>query len=621
MTALSWSLTLTTPLGDGALNPSSFTGTEGISEPFHFTLVATMPGDFVDPAPLIGQPVAIGLIGGDGVVRHFHGIVIRMAQAHSTCTLEVRPWLSLLGYAQNNRIFQNKTVIDIVKAVFADYPAADFRDACVLAYDPIDYCVQFGESDFAFVSRLLEAAGIAYYFEHQAAAHTLVLVDDSANFPACPNSATVPWLSLGDSSEWLSDARIATIEHRQALVPDGYRTSDYHFVTPLTTLLGTAGGGKIYEYPGGFTKKDQADATAKRRAEEVAAAKVLLAGTSPLRHLAAGTRFTLSGYPTGALNADYVLLSVEHRAERRHYANAFTAFPAATPYRPPRRTPRPSIAGAQTAKVVGPADKEIWTDEYGRIKVQFPWDQQGTSDENSSCWIRVAQSWAGTGWGGFALPRIGQEVVVSFLDGDPDRPLVTGCVYNGTNPVPYALPDNMTRTTLKSRSTPQADGFNELRFEDKAGSEEVFLQAQKDLTVSVLNNATETVKQKRSVTVQEGDASFTVSKGNWTTKVETGNATHEVKGNTTVKVEGNAEETITGNLTIKVSGNVTIQASGSCSVEATGALSVKGSSSVAIEAGSSLTLKGATVAVSASGTGSFDGGGMLELKGGMVNLN
>ncbi|WP_313537510.1 type VI secretion system tip protein TssI/VgrG [Sphingomonas sp.] len=609
----SWSLTLTTPLGDAALSLASFAGTEAISEPFAFTLVATMAGDYLDPAGLIGQPVGIGLIGGDGTPRRFHGLVLRMVQAHSTCTLDVAPWLSLLGHAQNHRIFQNKSVLDIVKAVFADYPAADFRDACVLAYDPIDYCVQYGETDFAFVHRLLEAAGIAYYFAHQESAHTLVLVDDGANFPACPNAATVPWLALGDGSEWLSDTRIATIEHRQALVPDGFKTADYHFVTPSTTLLGTAGGGRIYEYPGGFTKKDQADAAAKRRAEALAAPAVLLAGTSPLRHLAAGTRFTLSGYPTAALNAAYVLQAIEHRAERRQYENRFTAFPAATPYRPPRRTPRPSIAGAQTARVVGPTGKEIWTDEYGRIKVQFPWDQDGKNDENSSCWIRVAQSWAGTGWGGFTLPRIGQEVVVSFLDGDPDRPLVTGCVYNGDNPVPYALPDNMTRTTLKSRSSPQAEGFNELRFEDKAGSEEVFLQAQKDLTVTVLNDATETVKQKRSVTVQEGDASFTVSKGNWTTKVEIGNATHEVKGN--------AEETIGGNLTIKVTGNVTIEASGSCTVKATGALEVKGSTSVAIEAGTALTLKGTTVAVSASGTGSFDGGGMLELKGGMVKLN
>ncbi len=621
MTTPTWSLTLGTPLGDDALTLTSITGTEAISEPFHFTLIATMAGDYVDPAQLIGQPVAIGLIGGDGVGRHFHGHVLRMTQAHSTCTLEVHPWLSLLGYAQNNRIFQNQSVIDIVKAAFAEYPANDFRVSCVHAYPPIEYCVQFGETDLAFVHRLLEAAGIAYYFEHKASAHTMVLLDDSANFPVCPNAASVPWLSLGDGSEWLSDARIATIEHRQALVPDGFKTADYHFVTPSTTLRGSAGGGRIYEYPGGFTKKDQADAAATRRAEALAAPAVLLTGTSPLRHLAAGTRFTLSGYPTAKLNAAHVLQSVEHRAERRHYENAFIAFPAATPYRPPRRTPRPSIAGAQTARVVGPAGKEIWTDEYGRIKVQFPWDQDGKSDENSSCWIRVAQSWAGTGWGSFTLPRIGQEVVVSFLDGDPDRPLVTGCVYNGTNPVPYALPDNMTRTTLKTRSTPSAEGFNELRFEDKAGSEEVFLQAQKDLTVSVLNDATETVKQKRSVTVQEGDASFTVSKGNWTTKVETGNATHEVKGNTTMKVQGNTEETITGNLTIKVTGNVTIQASGSCTVEATGALAVKGSTSVAIEAGTALTLKGATVAVSASGTGSFDGGGMLELKGGMVKLN
>ena len=621
MTDPHWSLELSTPLGPGALNLLSFEGTEHISEPFHFTLVAQTALAYVDPAALIGKSIDVILKGGDGVERRFNGIVARLTQGSSRCTIEMRPWLSLLSLARNHRIFQNLDVVDILKKVFADYSASAIRSDLVLTYPKIDYCVQYDESDFDFLSRLMESAGIAYRFEHKAGAHTMVLVDDSAKFPACPNAAAVKWQSLGAASEWLADARIESAELERSAVADGFAAGDYNFTTPATALLGESGKGKVYEYPGGFALKADADAVAKRRGEELAALAGLLHGSSPLRHLASGTAFTLSDHPAAPFNGKYVLLAVSHRAERRRYENSFAAFPASVPFRPQRRTRRPRIAGAQTAIVVGPSDKEIWTDQYGRIKVQFHWDRLGKSDENSSCWVRVSQSWSGKSWGAFALPRIGQEVVVSFLEGDPDRPLVTGCVYNGDNPVPYALPENQTRTTIKTQSSPKAVGFNELRFEDKKEAEEVFLHAQKDLNVTVLNNSTEKVKKDRTVTVEEGNDQFTVSKGNWTTSVATGDATHGVKGNSTVTIEGNSDETVSGNLTINVSGNVTIKASGSVAIESGTGMTLKGGTSVAIEAGTALTLKGAMVDVKASGKGSFDGGGMLELKGGLVKLN
>ncbi len=615
-----WSLELSTPLGADALNLLSFDGTERISEPFHFTLVAQTALAYVDPSALIGKSVDVTLKGGDGKERVFNGIVARLTQGSSRCTIEMRPWLWLLTLARNDRIFQNLNVIDILKKVFADYGASAMRSEVVLTYDKIDYCVQYDESDFNFVSRLMESAGIAYRFEHKAGSHTMVLVDDSAKFPACPNAATVKWQSLG-ASEWLADARIESAELERRAVPDGFAAGDYNFTTPATELQGKAGKGKVYEYPGGFEFKADADAVAKRRGEELAALAGLLHGSSPLRHLASGTVFTLGNHPADEFNGKYVLLAVTHHAERRRYENGFAAFPADVPFRPPRLTRRPRIAGAQTAIVVGPSDKEIWTDQYGRIKVQFHWDRLGKSDENSSCWVRVSQAWSGKSWGAFALPRIGQEVVVSFLEGDPDRPLVTGCVYNGDNPVPYALPENQTRTTIKTQSSPKAVGFNELRFEDKKDSEEVFLQAQKDLNVTVLNNATEKVKKDRTVTVEEGNDVFTVSKGDWTTSVATGNATHGVKGNSTVTIEGNSDETVSGNLTINVTGNVTIKATGSVAIESGTGMTLKGGTSVAIEAGTALTLKGLSVEVKASAKGSFDGGGMLELKGGLVKLN
>lgn len=653
MSDASWSLELATPLGAGALSLQMFEGTEQISAPFQFTLVAGMGATWIDPKQLLGKSIDVTLKGSDGVARIFNGIAARVSQGSSQCVIEMQPWLWLLTLSRNHRIFQNLAVKDILAKVIGDYAGTAMRSDLVLSYDKIEYCVQYGESDFAFVSRLLEQAGIAYYFEHKAGMHTLVLVDDPAKFPACPNAASVPWLALEGGNAWLSDARVDEVMHEQAVVAAGYKAADYNFTTPSTTLLGTIGTGVVYDYPGDFQLKADGDAVSKRRGEELAALASMIRGNSPLRHLASGTTFTLTGHPADALNAKYALFSVHHRAERRSYSNRFIAFPASVPFRPARLTPRPRIAGSQTAKVVGPDGKEIWTDEYGRIKVQFHWDREGKNDADSSCWVRVSQSWSGKSWGGFTLPRIGQEVVVSFLEGDPDRPLVTGCVYNGDNPVPYALPDNQSRTTIKSQSTPSAEGFNELRFEDKAGEEEIFVQAQKDLNVTVLNNSTKTVKQDRTVTVQEGNDVFTVSKGNWTTDVSTGNATHGVKGNSAITIQGNADETVKGNstvtiegnstdtvkgnwtrtvdgngddtvkgnLTINVTGNVTIKASGSVAIESGTGMTIKGGTSVAIEAGTALTLKGLSVEVTGSASGKFDGGGMLELKGGMVKLN
>ena len=627
MTDPAWSLALTTPLGATALTLASFDGVERISEPFHFTLHAHTALAYVDPAQLVGKAIDVTLIGGDGIARPFNGIATRLTQGNSECTIEMRPWLWLLTLSRNSRIFQKKSVVDILGEVFGDHDRS-FKNALVLTYAKIDYCVQYDESDFAFVSRLLEAAGIAYYFEHKPGTHLMVLVDDPAKFPVCGNAASGPWESLEGSSEWLADARVDDVRLDQRAVPDGFAAADYNFITPATALLGTTGKGEVYEYPGGFTLKADADVIAKRRAEEQASLAGLLRGTSPLRHLASGTAFTLTKHPADAFNAKYILLEVSHSAARRRYTNSFTAFLATVPFRPERRTPRPRIAGAQTALVVGPDGKEIWTDEYGRIKLQFHWDRIGQRDADSSCWVRVAQSWSGKNWGAFSLPRVGQEVVVSFLDGDPDRPLVTGCIYNGDNPVPYALPDNQTRSTMKTQSSPSATGFNELRFEDKAGEEELFVQAQKDLTITVLNNATETVKKERKVTVEEGNDTFTVTKGDWKSDVSAGSATHGIAkdwkqtigGDATESVTGNAKQTVTGNLTIEVTGNVTIKGTGGITVESPAALSLKGAT-VAVEAKTALTLKGASVQLTASTAGSFDGGTALALKGGVVKLN
>ena len=569
-----WSLQLTTPLGEDALILQSLDGEEAVSEPFFFQLTASAADITADGSKVVGKAACVTLVDGDGNKRHINGVATRFTLGPATCVIDLRPWFWLQSLTRNNRIFQDLAVPDILAKVFAGYSGAAFRNDLVLSYAKLEYCVQYGESDFQFASRLMEAWGIAYYFDHSETAHTLVMVDDPARFPACANIDALPFLTLGDQRDWLTNNRIEAVSFSQSVAPGAYKATDYNFITPATSLTATAGegGATVYEYPGDYTLKADGETVAKRRIEELTARSAELSGASPVRHLVAGGTFTLAGHPNEALNQKYILLSVRHRAARREYANEFEAIPAKVAFRPTRDTPRPRIAGSQTAIVVGPSGKEIWTDEYGRIKVQFHWDQLGRNNEASSCWIRVAHTWAGAGWGAFVLPRVGQEVVVSFLEGDPDRPLVTGCVYNGDNAVPYALPDGQDRSTLKSRSTPSAAGFNEIRLDDKAGSEELFIQAQKDLNVTVLNNSTATIKKDHSVTVQEGNSTLTVSQGN---------------------------------LTINVTGDITIKATGAMTLQATGALS----------------LKGATVQITADSSGTFDGGGVLNLKGGLVKLN
>jgi type VI secretion system secreted protein VgrG len=369
-----------------------------------------------------------------------------------------------------------------------------------------------------------------------------------------------------------------------------------------------------------------------------AAAKKQVRGESPVRGLRAGGAFTLTGHPDQTLNTRHALRSVTHTAVRREYDNRFVAFPATTSFRPPLVTPPPRIGGSQTAIVVGPAGKEIYTDKYGRVKVQFHWDQQGKNDENSSCWIRVAQNWAGVNWGAFTLPRIGQEVVVTFLDGDPDRPLITGCVYNGDNPVPYTLPDEQTKTVLKSNSSEGGGGFNEVTLEDKKGSEQIYVHAQKDLVVDVLNNQTVTVTQDRSVTLSKGNDTLTISEGNRTSAISKGNETHSVQGTRGLTVTGaethtnkaNFSQTVSGNFTLSVDGDITIKASGALTLQSGTGMTVKagtsfaasGGTTAAVKAGTGLTLQGGTTfELQGSASGTINGGGMLSAKGGMVQLN
>lgn len=659
---------LTTPLGADKLLVRGFGGEEQLSGLFRYELEMVSEDKGLDFTAIVGEGATVKLRLNDGTDHFFHGVVSRFVQEDAnerfaTYHAELRPWLWVLTKAADCRVYQNKSVPDIVTGLFDELGFSDYKNSTTGTYNAREYCVQYNETAFAFVSRLLEDEGIFYFFEHADGKHTLVLADDASAHKPCeglPEGA----LYRASSVEHTDDRAITRLRIEQQVVTGKFAHDDFNFETPSTDLKveadGDAGKMRVYEYPGGFMKKDAGDSRANVRLEAHEHPQKLLRGESYVRAFAAGYKFDLKGHYREDANASYVLRAVTHGATQETYTNSFEAFPSDVPFRPARSTPRPVIAGVQTAIVVGKSGEEIWTDKYGRVKVQFHWDQKGTNDENSSCWIRVDQGWAGKQWGGIFLPRIGQEVVVSFEEGDPDRPVVTGAVYNAEQVVPYTLPDDQTKSTLKSNSSKGGAGFNEIRFEDKKDSEEVYLHAQKDhnivvendRTKDVKNKETNTIKSDRSTTISEGNDTYVVAKGNRTFQVQTGNETYEVKGtrditvtgnethtdkadytqkvtgNYTLEVTGNYELKVTGNLTINVTGSATVKSTGAMSHETQAAMSNKGLS-VATEAQTSLTNKGLTVTNEAStaitnkgnASNTVESSGITQIKGSLVQIN
>lgn len=627
-------LKITTPLGDDKLLLRSLQGEESISGLFQFTVELVSEDAAIDFSQIVGKSVTITIDRPGTTEQYINGVVGRFAQAGRDSRLvtyyaDIHPWLWLLTKVSNSQIFQNKSVPDIVKAMFDDLGFTDYEDSLTGTYQPREYCVQYQETAFNFVSRLLESEGIFYYFEHDTSSHKLVLADDATAYGALAGMSSVRlWQSMPGAP---SDDVVTGCTLEQHVVSGKYQTVDFNFETPSTSLLSTATGDNtklaLFEYPAGYQTKDRGDAIATLRLSQEDAPEKQLTGTSTCGAFHAGLKFTLSGHHRDDVNGDYALAWVSHNASQEDYSNSFTAIPATVTYRPERTTPTPRISGSQTAMVTGKSGEEIWTDQYGRIKVKFHWDRATATDETTSCWIRVAQNWAGKQYGTFFLPRIGQEVVVSFLEGDPDRPLVTASVYNAEQTVPYTLPTDQTKSTIKSNSSKGGGGFNEIRFEDKKDSEEIFIQAQKDMNVTVLNNETLAVKAARTITVDK-DETHTV-KAKRTLEV-TDDETHTNKAKFTQTVTGNFSLTVDGNLTIDVKGSISIKSGTSLAVEAGTSLSSKAGTSLKNEAGTSLDNKAGTTLTNdagisltnkASASQTVDGGGMLELKGGMVKIN
>ncbi|KFA90557.1 type VI secretion system Vgr family protein [Archangium violaceum] len=572
----------------GELAVIGFEADEAISQPYTLDVLLAAPSDVsVDERALLGQNALLAVHLGEDGERYFHGVVSRVTRWEAggseerlryRATIVPRWWT--LKHTRNSRIFQEKTVPDIVHEVLGD-ALVEHRLELNGSYATRTYCVQYRESDFDFVSRLLEEEGIFYYFEHTEDAHTLVLADTSLGCPAMPGEAR---LVFRTTTKMVADSEyVHEFSSQLQVQPGAVALRDYNFVRPSQDLTATSTDDEaessleVYDYPGCYEAPGTGKALAKVRLEELRARVELASGASNCRRLRAGHTLELDEHPADAFNRGYLVLSARHEgrqpevllfegqpdARQESYRNTFTCLPAKVPYRPPRTTPRPLIPGAQTAIVVGPSGEEIHTDEHGRIKVQFHWDREGGRDDKSSCWIRVSQSWAGPGWGALYLPRIGHEVVVEFLEGDPDRPLVTGSVYNGENPPPISLPDDKTRSTLRSSSSPGGDGSNELRFEDAAGQEQVYFHAQKDLDIVVENDKTQQVggnetllvKKDRSRTI-EGNQSLEVKKND--DSVIGGNQSLRVDKDRSTSVGGNHTETVAGDQSVSVGGSQSV---------------------------------------------------------------
>jgi type VI secretion system secreted protein VgrG len=477
--------------------------------------------------------------------------------------------------------------------------------------------------------------------------HTMVLADAASAHKACADASDLKYFPDQDGRRRMTIVNQLELEGR--LVPQKIVYGDFNYLTPTVPLLatvdGTVGKGMQFVYPG----KHAVAADGTQRATVSSQANQSLAvscrGTSYSYPLTAGTKFNLTMHPRPALNTALVLRSVTHWASPDQYCNAFEAFDVTVPYRTPQQTALPRVAGSQTALVVGPPGEEIWTDEHGRIKVQFHWDRVGGKDDKSSCWVRVAQSWAGKGWGSLFLPRIGQEVVISFVDGDPDRPLITGSVYNGENQPPVALPAMQTQSTIKSRSSKEGSAGNEMRMEDKKDAEEFYFHAQKDMKVEIENDL--------ATLLHKGSETHTLEKGDRTVDVQTGKETHSVKGTRELTITGNETHTnkadfkqvVSGKYELKVTGDLLIDVTGSITIKSASSVSSKAGTTFSNEAGTALTNKAGTELTNQAGTGlknkagttldnegamvnskasatqTVDGGGMLTLKGGMVKIN
>jgi type VI secretion system secreted protein VgrG len=622
-------------------------GSEELGSPFLYEVAFLSPKSNLDPAALLGKTVGVELdlpdsplqpIGGH---RYFHGYVTHLARQgrhgkYYAYSARVRPWLSLLGRTSNCRIFQNKTVPDIIKEVFSEYTISDVKDALASSYAPQDYVVQYRETDLDFVTRLMAQEGIYYFFMHEPGRHVLVLADSSGAHAEVKGYGKVPFYSASESGSSIVE-HIDSWNAEQQIRSGTMVLKDFNFMTPKQNLLAKRSapnehdnaGFRIYDYPGKYLNLSQGETYARLRLEEVNTNQDQRIGGGNVRGIAAGCLFNLIPqwqYPgflsvQGALNSvtdtgdgdrladdefrEYLVTAANFDIQGPNYESkgadsgeevfrcTLVAIDSHHDFRMPREVSKPVVHGPHTATVVGDKDEDITTDLYGRVKVKFHWDRRGETiengdgsagtqqepkdkdkngnDPNSSCWVRVAQMWAGAKFGAINIPRIGDEVIVDFLEGDPDRPIITGRVYNADNMPPYTLPDNKTQTGIKTRSSKggNPDNFNEIRFEDKKGKEELHIQAERDMSTHVKRNQSTSVDGDQTITVI-GNQSVTIQGKGKSPVHSTTSVTgkHTFDASDTIKIQAPTSITLEcgGSSIVMVPGTITFTAGGGASI-------------------------------------------------------
>ncbi|MEZ4301223.1 MAG: type VI secretion system tip protein TssI/VgrG [Polyangiaceae bacterium] len=674
------------------LRVARFVGREGMSELFQLEIIVSCEDAAISAADVLGRKAHFWFNLEEDEPRHIHGIVARFlcgdaGKKLSSYHITVVPKAFRLLHRYDCRIFQQKTapeIIDLVLKTAGLAKGTDYSLALQASYATREYCVQYRESDWAFVCRLMEEEGIYHLFEHDESGHTLVLGDKSTALSEIAGASTVvfrPPLAAMKSVE-----HVSRLHYAEQIRPGKVTLRDYDFKKPSLLLESEKAGDldadlEVYDHPGNYEILSVGSALAGVRLEERGARRRVGDGDSVCKRFVPGRKFLLSDHGREAFDREWLITHVEHTgaeptmgedssASLTPYENRFEVIPADVPFRPPALTPRPTIRGVQSAIVVGPSGEEIYTDEHGRVKVHFHWDREGKKDDKDSCWIRVSQVWAGEGWGAMHIPRIGQEVLVDFMDGDPDRPIIVGRVYHGTNVPPHALPANKTRSTIKSNSTPGGGGNNELYFEDKKGSEEIYLHGQKDWTILIENDKDQTVghDETRKVghdrTLEVGhdqretithDETFEVQ--NDRVKTVGHDETETIGNDRTISVGNDHTESVGNNVVISIGKSLTEEVGESSSetvgkaktlavgtdlgLEVTGDMTTKvasnqsetvdlnkeitvgkkltitvGSAKVTIEESGDIAIEGANLTVTASGDVKVESGGNVEVSAG-----
>lgn len=655
-------LSLTSPLGSDVLLPDSFSCSEAISELFDLHLrVLVVAGTSVVAADLIGKRVTLSMVVDDsGTERHFNGMVATLESLggdtdFDVYALRVVPMLWLLTLNTQTRVFQNKTVVDIVKEVLTTYSITP-TDNTQATYTALEYCTQYRETDFAFVSRLLAQHGIFYTFTHTASDHTVVLGDTSAQLPDCTTAATLRYAPEQDSRSGFYEARVTRFALQSRLATGKSNLWDYRFSqfavsassaeSDTKAALG-ANAHEQYDYadgPSAYLKTDSGDGnvvTVQTQFQNVVrdifdSESVSASGDSLGGTLQSGMTFTLTEYPHASANQKYLLTRVGHTGRQRpgyraeddrdtsaHYSNSFEAKPSSGVYRPPQVFSKPRVQGVVTGKVVAPSGDESYLDKYGRVCVQFWWDRTRKPNTTDNTLLRVAQQWAGKGWGTYFWPRLGDEVLIDFLDGDPDAPIVVGSLYNGTNMPTYDPATQYTRAGIHTKSSKQggAANSNELRFDDLKGSEQIFINAEKDFDIHVENDWHNQIDNDHHVTIKNnhydaisGESHSKVTKDRFE---EIGGAAHKkITGAYSEKIGGNVGEDFGGEHMLKIAAgqHITVGAAlnekigADYSLQVTGGHNVKAATS-SVDATGQVHLKGANVVIEASASITLSGPG------------